>query len=143
MSAFEIAARKKFRFPSIKGDLTVEQLWDLPLIASPTTRDVKADLDTIARGINTELRSISEESFVAMKADPRKADLEVKLGLVKHIIAVKLKEAEAVKASAERADMKRKLTEALAAKKDQAIASMSEEDIRRMLAEIDAGADHV
>ena len=31
MNIFEYAARSKIRFQSTKGELTVEQLWDVPL----------------------------------------------------------------------------------------------------------------
>lgn len=140
MTIFEIATRKKFRFPSIKGDLTAEQVWDLPLIASGPTRDVKADLDGVARTINAELRSITEESFVSIKPDPRKADLEVKLDIVKHVIAAKIKEADEVKAAAARLEKRRKLVDALASKEDADLASMSREDILKELAAIDGGA---
>jgi hypothetical protein len=138
MNLFEIASRKKLRFPSVKGDLTAEQLWDLPLTITSATRDVKADLDTIARSVNAELKSVTEETFVAVKPDPRKPDLETKLEILKHIIAFKVKVSEDAKASAERAEKRRKLVEALASKEDQALATMSKEDILKQLAELEA-----
>ena len=30
-SMYEVALRKKLRWPSTKGDLSLEQLWDAPL----------------------------------------------------------------------------------------------------------------
>ncbi|WP_029002790.1 hypothetical protein [Azorhizobium doebereinerae] len=140
MSIFETAARKKFRFPSIKGELTAEQVWDLPLVACGPIRDVKADLDGVARTINTELRSISEDSFVSIAPDSRKADLEIKLDIVKHIITAKLKEADEKNAATARLEKRRKLVDALASKEDAALASMSREDILKELAAIDGGA---
>lgn len=137
MNIFETAARKKYRYPSAKGELTTEQLWDLPLVVNSPTRDVKVDLDTIARGVNAELRSVAEESFIPTKPDPRQGDLEVKLEILKHIIGVKMKEADDRKAAAERAAKRTKLLEALASKEDQALASMSKDDIMKQLAEID------
>lgn len=137
MNIFEVATRKKLRFSSVKGELTVEQLWDLPLLILSSTRDVKADLDTIARGINTELKGVSEESFVAVKPDPRKADLETKLEVVKHIIGVKLTEKAAAEKKAENAEKRRKLLDALASKEDQALATLSKDDILKQLAELD------
>lgn len=138
MNMFETASRKKYRFPSVKGDLTIEQLWDLPLIINTPTRDVKADLDTIARTINTELKSVTEETFVAVKPDPRKPDLETKLELVKYIIGIKIKAQEDARAASERASKRAKLVDALASKEDQALASMSKEDILKQLEALDA-----
>ncbi|WP_353645708.1 hypothetical protein [Mesorhizobium sp. WSM2239] len=131
MNIFELASRKKFRFPSAKGDLTVEQLWDLPLLGNST------NLDTVARGINTELKGVTEETFVAVKPDPRKPDLEAKLEIVKHIIAVKVKTSEDAKSAAERAVKRSKLIDALASKEDQALQNMSKEDILKQLAALD------
>jgi hypothetical protein len=133
MDIFEIASRKKFTYPSVVGMLTTEQLWDLPL-----TSVRGASLDSVARAVNSDLKSVTEESFVAVKPNPAKADLETKLEVVKHIIAVKQDERAKADAAADRADKRRKLAEALASKQDQALAAMSEEEIRKQLDELDA-----
>lgn len=141
MDIFEIAARRKFRFASVKGELTVEQLWDLPLIAgSGITRDVKCDLDTVGRGIVTELKGVTEESLVNINPDPRKGELEAKLDIVKHIIASKQTEAAAAKSAAERADKRRKLVDAIASKDDEALTKASKEDLLKQLEEMDKAA---
>lgn len=134
MSIFEQATRQKFRFASAKGDLSVEQLWELPLISKGGF-----DLDSVAREIATNLEAISTKSFVQTKPDPRKAELTAKLEVVKHVIAVKLKEQDEAAGRAERAEKRRKLVEALAAQEDKALASMSREDILKELAAIDGG----
>lgn len=138
MDIFETASRRKYRFASVKGDLTAEQLWDLPLVITSPTRDLKCDLDTIARGINTELKGITEESFVQITPDPRNADLETKLAVVKHVIGVRMKEAENARAAADRAQKRAKLLDALAAQEDKAMQSMSKEDILKQLADLDS-----
>lgn len=137
MNIFETATKKKYRFGSAKGPLTVEQLWDLPLIDSRAPAETRCDLDTIARAINTELRSISEESFVALKPDPRKGDLETKLEILKHIIAAKQKAIADAEAAANKDSLRRKLVDALASKEDEALASMSRDEILKKLAELD------
>lgn len=138
MNIFEAASRKKYRFPSIRGELSAEQLWDLPLLAAGITRDIKIDLDTVARSINTELKSVTEESFVAVKPDPRKPDLEAKLEIVKFIIADKIALAEKANARAAREDERRKLIDALAAQEDKELAAKSKEEILKRLAELEA-----
>lgn len=128
MDIFEIAARKKFRFPSNKGELTAEQLWDLPLTG----------LDATARSVNAELKGITEDSFINVKPDPRKPDLETKLEIVKHVIAVKIQAQNDVAAAKDRAEKRRKLLDALAAQEDKALSSMSKDDILKQLAALDA-----
>jgi hypothetical protein len=133
MNVFETASRKKFRYASPVGDLTTEQLWDLPLLAN----ERKPNLDTIARSIFGELRSLSEESFVKTKPDPRVDDLTAKLEVLKHIIAVKQAEIEKAKEAAIRAEKRRKIADALAAKDDADLTSASREDLLKQLAELD------
>lgn len=138
MNIFELATRQKLRFASAKGDLTTEQLWDLPLQNTSPTRDVKVDLDTLARSINHELKAQAEESFVSTKANPLKAQLELKLEIVKHIIADKLAAAEkAKKASDNRAERER-LMDVLKRKQDQELENLSPEEIQKRLAALDA-----
>ena len=52
MNLFEIASRNKLRVPTTKGDLTVEQLWDLPLKSANGL-----SLDSIAIALNKQLES--------------------------------------------------------------------------------------
>lgn len=137
MNIFELATRQKLRFASAKGDLTTEQLWDLPLQNTSPTRDVKVDLDTLARSINHELKAQAEESFVSTKANPLKAQLELKLEIVKHIIADKLAAAEkAKKASDNRAERER-LMDVLKRKQDQELENLSPEEIQKRLDALD------
>lgn len=131
MSIFEIASRKAFRFPSVKGDLTTEQLWELPLSGKQ-----QFDLNNVAIGINKSLKAISEESFINV-APKGKADLETKLEIVKHIIAFKQSEQEAARDKADKAAKREKLVQALAKKQDEALGNMSEDDIRAKLAELE------
>ena len=52
------------------------------------------DLDTIAKGANRICKEVSEESFVATRTNPEQTLAEIRLDLVKHVIAVKLGEEE-------------------------------------------------
>lgn len=130
---FEIASRKAFRFPSARGELTVEQLWDLPLQSRSNF-----DLDSLARSVNTALKAVTEESFVATTINHAKAELEMKLELVKHVIAVKIAENKAISDRAAKADKRKKLIAALAQKEEQALGGMTKEEIEKELAALDA-----
>lgn len=130
---FERATRKQLRFASDRGDLSVEQLWTLPL----TRRSPQVtDLDGLARAVNAELRSVTEESFVVTNPDPRKGDLELKLEILKHIISVKLQDAETAKTAADRAARKQQLLEILSRKEDEALSSMSRDEIMAELEKV-------
>lgn len=132
MNLFEIATRKAYRFASLKGELTVEQLWQLPLTSRGGT-----DLDTLAKGINKELKATEEESFVTTNTNPRRGELEVKLEILKHIIAVKQEEvAKATKRQAN-AQERQKLQELLARRNDEELAGLSKDDIEKKLAALD------
>lgn len=132
MNLFEIATRKAYRFASLKGELTVEQLWQLPLTSRGGT-----DLDTLAKGINKELKSQEEESFVQTSTNPRRGELENKLEILKHIIQVKQTEAEAATKRQANTMERHKLQELLAKKNDQELEGLSKEDLEKKLAALD------
>lgn len=131
MNIFEQATRQKIRFPSAKGELTTEQLWELPL-----TSKTGFDLDTVAREVNRDLKETAEESFVSTRANPARAHLELKLELVKHVIAVKITEADAREKAASRTQERQRLQEILARKQDAELEGLSVEDIQKRLAEL-------
>lgn len=130
---FLIASRNKYRFPSEKGYLTVEQLWDLPLSSR-----TKFDLNNVAIAVNNELKSIAEESFVEASSNPRKGELERQLEIVKLIIATKQEENQKATDRAAKAALKAKIQEAIDAKKDDALRSASLEDLQAQLAALES-----
>lgn len=134
MNIFERATRCKLRFQSCIGDLTTEQLWDLPL----TAKGERPDLDRMARAVNRELKSLVEESFVTVKPDPRKTDLELQLDILKHVIEAKLTAKAAAEKAAENAERKRKLLAALAHKEEAELTGMSKDQIEAEIAKLDA-----
>ncbi len=126
------ATREKFRFESTKGDLSVEQLWDLPL-----TSRTGFDLDTVAKAVNANLKASNEESFVNVSNNPAVSRLQAQLEVVKAIIEVKLAQAEATKKRAEKAAERQRLMEVLHSKKDQELQGLSVEEIERRLSQLD------
>lgn len=126
---FITASRKKFRFASERGDLTVENLWDLPL-----TSKNGFNLNAVAITVNAELKSLAEESFVETSTNPRRKDLENMLDLIKYVISVKQEEAKAATERVAKQALKRKLQEAIEAKEGEALQSASLEDLKSQLA---------
>jgi hypothetical protein len=128
MNIFEQATRRAIRFESAKGDLSVEQLWDLPL----QSRN-QFDLDTVAKTVNRQLNDVTEESFVSVRENPAKETLSLKLELVKHIISVKLQEAEEARNRANKASEKEKLLRLLDEKQNEALRALTPEEIQERL----------
>ncbi len=128
MNIFEQATRRAIRFESAKGDLSVEQLWDLPL----QSRN-QFDLDTIAKTVNRQLNAVTEESFVSVRENPAKEILSLKLEIVKHIISVKLQEAEEARNRANKASEKEKLLRLLDEKQNEALRALTPEEIQERL----------
>ncbi|MEQ4302920.1 hypothetical protein ABNF97_16240 [Plantactinospora sp. B6F1] len=124
MTIFEKATREKFRYPSTKGLLTTEQLWELPLTAKSGF-----SLDDVAKAVNAELKAIDTESFVATEPNPAKATLETKLEVVKHVIAIRLAEDQSAKAAAAKKLEKEKLLAVLGRKQDAALENLTEAEL--------------
>lgn len=130
---FETATRAKLRFTSARGELSVEQLWEVPL----RSRD-GFDLDAVAKGANKALKALTEESFVSMERTPAHTKAELTLEIVKHIIGVKLAEEEAAKKRADNRVEKEKLLQILAEKQAGKLSELSEKEIQKRINALDA-----
>lgn len=126
MNVFEMATRNKFRFP-YKGLISVEDLWDLGQV----------QLDSIYKNLNKEIKQIQEESLLSAK-NSEDAELQTKIDIVKHIFTVKQQEAIQRSVDAENADKKRRIMEILAQKQDDSLMGKSEDELRKMLKELES-----
>lgn len=125
---FEQAIRQKLRFTTSQGQLSVEDLWDLPL----TSTTNKANLDAIAVGLYAELNSNRNISFVN-NGSTGDQTLQLKFDIVKHIIDVrKAENASAVEARA-RKDQKQRLLELINQKENESLAGKSIDELRKMV----------
>lgn len=111
---FEQASRRKLRFETNIGSLSTEQLWELNL----------SQLDEVAISLNKKVKASGEESFIKSETKVPK-ELQLRFDVVKHIIDVKLEEAEKAVKAAERKAKREKLLNALANKQDEKISKMS------------------
>lgn len=127
---FEKAIRNKFRFPSAKGELSVEQLWDLPLLVK--TQGI--DLNSVAVALNNELKTLGEESFVETGSNPKRALVSDKLDIVKYIIGVKQREKDAAEKRQQTSQQIADLENLLHNKKKDALQNLSEAEIEAKLA---------
>lgn len=127
---FEKAARLKLRFASPLGNLSVEDLWDLPLTSA---RANQANLNNIAKDVSRQLKTEGEEDFVNPKSGADEI-LQLKMDIVKHVIQVKQAENEAARAAADRKEKKVRLLELIERKQDQQLEVKSLEELQAMVA---------
>ncbi len=129
---FENASRIKLRFNTPKGLLTVEDLWDLPLISRSS---VQANLDDIARDLHNKLKDANEISFVK-KATKDNEKLKLAFDIIKHVIAVRLAEDEAAATAANNRAKKQQLLALIAHKENDELAGKSLEDLKKLAEEL-------
>lgn len=133
VNIYKAACRQALRFPSTKGTLATEDLWELPL-----TSRTGFDLDTIAKAVNQALKEEAEESFVETSTNPRKTQLELMLELLKDIIGTKQEEARKATLQKANATEKARLLEVLHGKKDAELQALTPAEIQARIDAIDA-----
>jgi hypothetical protein len=129
---FEYATRNKLRFASSRGELTVEQLWDVPL----RSRD-DFNLNAIAKTANKAVKDISEESFVETKKTPEHTRRESALEVVKYVIDVRLTEEKATETRAAKKQEKEKLLNILAEKQAGKLSELTERELQKRIAALE------
>ncbi len=117
---FELATRKQFRYKLSNGTVSTEDLWELNL----------ESLDKLAKSLNKEIKESAEESFIKTRTITSKV-LEAKFEVVKHIISVKMKEAEDKEEKAAKSARKAKLLELIEKKEFQSLESKSIEELTK------------
>ena len=124
MNVFEIATKEKYRFP-YKGQISVEDLWDLSLTS----------LDNIFKTLNRQAKANQEESLLESKSKEDET-LENQIAIVKHIVAMKQEEIAARADAKANKEKREKIMAILADKKDVALKEMSVDELEKMLAEM-------
>lgn len=132
---FEKASRMKLRFETALGALSVEDLWDLPLLSDKRRNGVC--LDGLAQALSRELKESDVESFVlkqpAAESAPRRR-LQLAFDVVKRVIDVRLAEQTAAENVEKRRQEKQKILEIIARKEDANLEGKSLEELKTILA---------
>lgn len=121
---FEMASREKFRY-TFRGIISTEDLWDL----------TPAQLDVIYKDLNKEVKKFQEESLLS-KPTSEDSVLAAKIEIVKYIFNVKMEEAAKRQTEMVNAEKKRRIMDILAKKQDDSLQNMSEDELRKMLEEL-------
>lgn len=130
-NVFEKASRAKLRFATARGNLSVEQLWDLPLDKG------EVNLYNLAQDLLTQVADKPAEklSFFS-KAIAVDETAELKFEIVKHIVTVRVAEAEAQQTEAIKRTQRAELDALIAAKKAEAKQNLSLEELEAMRAKL-------
>ena len=118
---FETASRRTYRFP-FHGSINTEDLWDLSV----------QNLDLVFKALNAQVKQSSEESLLQTK-NPASQQLETQIAIVKHIVSVKLAEAETRRLASENAQKRQRIMEIISSKQDEELHSKSIEELSKML----------
>lgn len=121
---FERASRLKVRF-QYRGMLSVEDLWDLRV----------EDLDSLYKSLNARAKEQQEDSLLDTRSREDEI-LDLAIGIVKHVVAVKLQEAQAREDGVERRARKQKLMAVLEEKQDAELGELSADELKGMIEEL-------
>jgi len=122
MNIYERAVRNKTRFSSNKGNLSVEDLFDLNLNS----------LNTMAKAVSKALKEESEEDFITVKSE-KNTELTLQLDILKDVIGSKLTAQEAAKKAAETKAKKERLEALIIEKKEKQLGDKSVEELEELL----------
>jgi hypothetical protein len=118
---FEKAVRMKLRWP-FRGLVNTEDLWDLSVEA----------LDDIFKNLNQRVKAQEGESLLETKTEENEA-LDLQIAIVRHIVSVKLAEANERKAAVEKAAHKQKILGVIAQKQNEQLLDLSVEELEEMV----------
>ena len=130
---FEQASRLKLRFETPKGLISVEDLWDLPLTSRTRLSDIS--LDNLAKSLNKATKESAEESFVVKKSRTNTL-LELKFEIVKHVIKVRLEDAERKENALAVKAQKEKILDIIADKEDDSLKGKSVASLKKMIKDL-------
>lgn len=126
---YKLAAKRKYRFNSPKGQLTVDDLYDLTL----------EQLDSMAQSLDKSLKDAAGNSSFIPGATKSKGILtdRNKLAILVDVIQTKVADANLKKERAEKSQKLSHLRELLADKMNDETRQKSVDEIKRMIAELE------
>jgi len=126
MNIFESATKKKLRFATVKGNLSVEQLWDIPLTSEHFS------LDLIAQDLYKRINMDATKSFVTDESTASEND-KLRFDLVLHIIKSKKAALEVARNAALTRAKKQRIMEAIKQKENEKFNEISLDELQKML----------
>jgi hypothetical protein len=127
---FEKASREKYRIESPQGVLSIEDLWDLPLISPHPAR---ANLDDIAKRLHRQIRRVGEEESFVETRETTDDTVVTMFEIVKHVIKVRLAEMETRKQKRVALEKKQQILSLISKKQGEALEAKSLEELQVMV----------
>lgn len=124
VNLFEVATRENYLFP-FKGMINVIDLWNLSL----------TNLDSVFKTLNAEVKKSEEESLLNAKTKEDE-ELTNKIEIIKYIVNKKLAEKEARENEKKNKEKKQRILEIKAKRQDEALENMFDEDLDKLLADL-------
>lgn len=124
VNLFEVATRENYLFP-FKGMINVIDLWNLSL----------TNLDSVFKTLNAEIKKSEEESLLNAKTKEDE-ELTNKIEIIKYIVNKKLAEKEARENEKKNKEKRQRILEIKAKRQDEALENMSDEDLDKLLADL-------
>lgn len=137
MEIYKKASKKKLRFNTTHGVLSVEQLWDLPKEA---IRMLVIKYREDARKSSGEVND-SELSFLDSPAKARATDDELRFEILKDIYLTKKAAEEKAQKRAEIKENNKKILDLIARKQDEALEKKSISQLEKLLESEDEDED--
>ena len=119
---YKKASQLQLRFNTTKGQLTVEQLWDLPLVM----------LDALAVSLETEYKKSGKKSFLVAKSTKDK-ELKLAFDIVLDVLTTKLEAAAAAKTIADTKEHNQRILGLIKQKQDSELEGKSIEELEKLL----------
>lgn len=129
MEIFKKASKKKLRFNTNRGVLSVEQLWDLP---KDEIRQLVIKSREAVKKSSGEVND-SELSFLDTPVKAKATDDELRFEILKDIYITKKSAEEKAQKKAEARANNKKILELIARKQDEALEKKSIKDLEKML----------
>ena len=139
MEIFKKASKKKLRFSTNRGVLSVEQLWDL---SKDEIRRLVINAREVAKKSSGEVND-SELSFLDAPAKTKATDDELRFEILKDIYLTKKSAEEMAQKKAEVKASNKKLLELIARKQDEALEKKSIKELEKMLESEDEDEEDV
>lgn len=131
VNIFEQASRKALRFQTVKGELTVEQLWQLNLDKG------EVNLYQLATELVADVNNKPQKELSFFKKKTNKNELaELKFAIIEHIVITKVSEIEENESAAVRKSEIDDIDRLIAQKEAESKASMSLEDLKKLKAKL-------
>ena len=125
-SMFEQASRLRIRFATEKGNLTVEDLWSLSLV----------HLDSIAVHLSKLLEENPRTTFLSTQGSDNQI-LKLSFDIAYYILSKRLEEDRLAKLTEQNKQKRKLLTDLLHEKEQDSLKSLTLEELKAQIAELD------